>query len=152
MYPLMIPCRHVIFSLFPSSLGELGGLLSQRFFLVSFPSLLSNLGGCILSLITLFPDFMAIFYDSNCVCQIRHFDQIKYGSVLVLGSPQLDMMGTIQPCHIQWSCISSSCSFHPLNEKPWDSSSWSRNPLPCIVICSGHHQPTRLVFSLWFQE
>ncbi len=52
---------------FSSSLCELGCLLSRQFFLVSFPSLSSNLGGYILSLITLFPDFMAIFYDSNCV-------------------------------------------------------------------------------------
>jgi hypothetical protein len=43
---------------------------------------------------------MAIFDDSNCVRQISNFDQIKYGSVLVLGGPQLDVMGTIQPCHI----------------------------------------------------
>jgi hypothetical protein len=66
----LIPSQHVIFSLFPSSLHELGGLLSLQLFLASFLSLLSNLGGYILSLITLFPDFMVIFYDSNCVRQI----------------------------------------------------------------------------------
>ncbi len=54
-----IPMFYILY--FPSSLCELGGLLSWQFFLVSFPSLSSNLGGYISSLITLFPDFMAIF-------------------------------------------------------------------------------------------
>ncbi len=43
MYPLMIPSQHVMISLFPSSLCELGGLVRWQFFLVSFQTLLFNL-------------------------------------------------------------------------------------------------------------
>jgi hypothetical protein len=72
---------------------------------------------------------MAIFYDSNCVRQIWHFDQIKYGSVLVLGCPQLDMMRTIQPCHILVDEVAYLLPVHLFFIMVWTSFAMYRNSL-----------------------